>query len=108
MGGSFPQCGNISSIVWKKRENFFHSVEQPSAEPESRSGGTKGEREVYSEAPCASNERAKRTEWQNFEVRTKRDEREEAISEGGGDAGGAVVGAGGVAAVGGGGGEGAA
>ncbi len=24
---SFPQCGNILSIVWKNRENLFHTVE---------------------------------------------------------------------------------
>ena len=26
----FPQCGNIFSIVWKIRENVFHTVENPS------------------------------------------------------------------------------
>ena len=27
-GERFPQCGNILSIVWKKREKVFHSVEK--------------------------------------------------------------------------------
>jgi hypothetical protein len=67
----FPYRGNIFSIVWKKFEKvfhsvekngrFFHGVEQPSAEPKPRA---KGEREVYREAQRASSERAQRTERQ--------------------------------------------
>ena len=48
--------------AWKNREQVFHCVEQPSAEPKPQA---KGEREVYSEAPRASSERAWRTERQN-------------------------------------------
>ena len=37
MTPGFPHCGNIFSIVWKNRENFFHCVENfSSLNPEPR------------------------------------------------------------------------
>ena len=65
-GPGYPRCGKSGggrTTVWKK---VFHSVEQPSAEPEPQA---KGKREVYSEAQSASSERAARTERQNPEFR---------------------------------------